>query len=215
MKKILALMLCVAASTSVYSQIRIGVKGGPNLSNQRTRTRGMNSAGNLDYITGFQTGLTSDIKLTSTLHLRPELQYTAKGSQGKGDGIKVKSNPGYLELPLNLVVYREGAKLSYYAGVGPVLAYGISGKYKFNDSSNDLFGKDGTYRRFELGFNIVAGIDLPGGFTAALNFNRAITKAWSNTIHVTDMQGNDRGTLHTYARNFSLGISVGYFFYKK
>lgn len=110
MKKILALLFCVATASSVYSQIRAGVKGGINLSNQRHHTKGMSSAGNLDQITGFQAGFTSDVKLSRSLHLRPELQYIRKGSKGSGDGIKIESSPQYIEMPLNLVYYHEGLR---------------------------------------------------------------------------------------------------------
>lgn len=217
MKRICMLLCCFIAASSAYSQVRLGVKGGMNLSNQRNVTEGtrINNSGNLEKIAGFQVGLISDIKLAKALHLRPELQFITKGSKVTGTGANIKSKPQYIELPVNLVYYHQAPKISFFAGAGPAFAYGVGGSYRFNGTKSDIFGGESSYKRFDLGVNIVAGIDLPGGFTAALNFNKGLTKAWGNNVTLTDFEGTELEKINVYGRNISYGISVGYFFHRK
>ena len=214
MKRIFMLLLCAAAASGAYSQFRAGIKGGINFSNQHFKERGMRleHSGSGDLLTGIQAGIITDWQLSKSLHFRPELQYITKGSKTKANNISLDFKPNYIELPLNLVYYHQGKGIQFYLGGGPALAVGVSGKMKVLDYEKNIFDDNNGFKRFDLGLNIVAGIDLPGGFTAGLNFNRGLLKAWDENFYNQSGAGTASASLNTQVKNYSFGLSVGYFF---
>lgn len=213
MKKIFTLLFSVAAFTSVHSQVRVGVKGGLNLANQTLKVsgNGFSVSKTGDMIASYQVGVVSDITLTKGLHFRPELLLSGKGSDFSGvfgntqtEG-KAKIRPSYLELPLNLVYYREGRKANFYLGGGPSIAYGIFGKVKQSESNleEDAF-QDGGFKRLDLGLNFLTGVDFAGGFTVGAH----ITPGLTNIADVDAEEGKVK------FKNLSFGVTVGYFFSK-
>ena len=215
MKKIFTLLCCVIAASSVYSQARVGIKGGLNISNMHFKEKTVQGKqeDNGSSMAGAQVGLISDIRITKGLHFRPELLFVTKGSKlSEGDN-NMKLTPSYIELPLSLVYYREGRGINFYVGGGPALAVGVAGKVKLNNAEADFFGNNKAFKRFDLGLNLVAGIDLPGGFTAGINFNQGLLKVMDIQTVMSD--GPTIGEASLSARNVAFGVTVGYFFHNK
>ena len=221
MKKIITLCVSLAVFTAAHSQFRLGVKGGLNLANEKFKVSMMGTGGSKtgDMIASYQVGLISDVQLTNAFHFRPELILSSKGTNmsgldfdtdgsGTGEEGKAKLRPTYVELPLNFVYYYKGKGANIYIGGGPALSFGAFGKVKGGGQEENIFDNPG-FKRFELGLSLVGGIDLPGGFTAGLHMNQALTKAMNETIEET---GFGKATMSV--TNFVFGVSVGYFFKK-
>jgi hypothetical protein len=182
-------------STSVNAQSTVRLQAGINLANVS-----VTSDGRIDRaheLTSFQVGLVGDAHLASILYFQPGIVFTGKGSKVEsGDPssqpyYKATANPFYIEMPLNFVVKLPlGGENKLFAGAGPYLAMGISGKNTvdgnfgvaaYHSEKNIQFSNDdpttmneeegagfGIMKRFDYGFNGTAGIE---GKSLALGVN--------------------------------------------
>jgi hypothetical protein len=134
MKKnlILALALLVtgfaAKAQSTDQPIRIGIKGGANFSNI------IKDDGNNDfktnYLTGFNAGLTLDIKLLENLAFTPELLYSTKGYELESTFGRFTQTTHFIDLPI-LASIRLGGGLNLVAG--PQVSFLLSTNNKFEN----------------------------------------------------------------------------------
>jgi len=213
MKKITLLLLTVSIATGVTAQARFGIKAGVNIANQNVKLTYLGFSGdqNGDAIAGFHIGGVAEIPLGSNFSFRPELLLSGKGSnfksvQDDSATATAKIRPWYLELPLNIVYHHalhSGTKL--YGGAGPSLAYGLFGKAKSGGVSDDLF-QDGGYKRFDVGINILAGVELKSGLTISANFTPGLANIYDGGDGVV------QGASNIKFKNTAFGFSVGYMF---
>ncbi len=140
-------------------------------------------------LTSFQAGFVGDFAVAGKfVSLQPGILFTGKGSKiQRGDAnnngyFKQTSNPFYIEVPLTLVLKAPvGGGNSFFAGAGPYVAVGISGKNKtegrnllgtysnersitFSDDDPRTFSEEegtgfGVLKRFDYGLNGTAGIE--------------------------------------------------------
>jgi hypothetical protein len=139
-------------------------------------------------LTSFQVGLIGDWKIgTSLLSIQPGVVFTGKGSKiqygnpGQIGYYKQESKPFYVEVPVNFVFKAPlGKGNKFFAGAGPYLAVGISGKtttegsaivgvngerdIEFsNDDPTTLNQEEGTgfgvLKRFDYGLNATTGLE--------------------------------------------------------
>jgi hypothetical protein len=136
-------------------------------------------------LTSFQVGLIGDWKIgTSLLSIQPGVVFTGKGSKiqngtpGQIGYYKQESKPYYIEVPVNFVVKAPlGKGNKFFAGAGPYLAVGISGKtttesaflngersIEFSDDDPSTLNQEegtgfGVLKRFDYGLNATTGLE--------------------------------------------------------
>ena len=210
MKKSLLLIVAIATGTTVFSQVRFGLKGGINLASQKIKLSFMGESGSEtgDGIIGFHIGGVAEVPISPSIAFRPELLLSAKGANFDGtndddEPITAKVRPLYIELPLNLVYTHDfPTGLRFYGGAGPSIAYGIAGKAKGDGTSEDIF-TDGGLKRLDFGVNILAGIELTSGLTFGVNFTPGLA-------NISDTDTGGFGDLKW--TNSVFGFSIGYMF---
>jgi len=187
MKHIIPVFACALLfTTTVHAQdASVAIKAGVNLANVTISDNG--SIDDAKTLTSFQAGVQADLPLTKFFSLQPGLFFTGKGAKTQVGNTndatyyRASSNPMYIELPVNAVFKLPLSKgNNFFVGAGPYAAMGIAGKNKvegkvfgvaFNSSDNIKFSNDdpttstqegagiGIMRRFDYGFNGVAGIE--------------------------------------------------------
>ncbi|MGE5106443.1 MAG: porin family protein [Sphingobacteriales bacterium] len=215
MKKLILSVLLVTAFALVNAQnIRFGVQAGVTFASAKAKILGLNITS--DSKVGFTAGVLADIPIADQFVFQPSLNFTQKGSKlsetDGADKIESKQTLNYIELPLNFLFQTEAGSGKFFAGIGPALGYGISGKAKDKETINGTttettedikFGTDKQndhYKPFEFSGNILAGYELSNGAFIAVNYNLGL-----NNI---DVEGSSD---YTY-KNRYFGIRIGYKF---
>lgn len=212
MKKLLFLFAAFALSITVFSQPRFGLKAGANFANQKIKVSFMGEDIDRtgDGIVSFHIGGVAEIPFAPNFAFRPELLLSGKGmnlndEDENGDPFEAKIRPFYLEVPLNVVYTHEfPTGLRFFGGAGPSVAFGLFGKVKANDESDDAFSDEG-FKRFDFGLNLLAGVELTSGLTIGINF----TPGLANIAPEDASSGFDADVKWT---NSVFGVSVGYMF---
>ncbi len=147
-------------ATAIAQQVRVGVKGGLNVANEKIKSSF--SSRKATTISSFHGGFILDVPLTGNLYLQPQLMLSGKGSR---DG-SFDYRPFYAELPLNLVYkYEVNNGLKIYGGLGPGIGIGIMGNVrnvdtrftrnlKFGETTNSDYKTVDFTGGFELGAEI-------------------------------------------------------------
>lgn len=186
----IAAALFAAGTVDVQAQeVSFGLKGGYGRSIVRAPRRA--DITNVSAIYTFNSLFYVDIALTDRFSIQPGLGITGRGA--KIDVLtaentplttysKYKSNPIYLELPVNFVAKIPVGdifdKCNIILGGGPYVAYGVAGKQKvegkflgksFSVDNNLTFSNDdqpvnsenfyGEFKKFDFGLNAIAGIE--------------------------------------------------------
>lgn len=125
-------LLCLNA----FSQAKIGLRGGINLSNVAIDFEDSNEENETKIRLGFNLGLTTEVELNDKLSFNPGIVFTSKGfsvDDLEGDDYdRIIIN--YLEIPLDFEVSFSD---QFSAQVGPYVAFGVGGKNKFKFSGEE------------------------------------------------------------------------------
>lgn len=172
--------------------------------------------------TGLRAGLAIDIPVTGNFSVQPGIYYAKKGGQlgasytDPGSGITgngvLDFKLSYLDIPVMLMYHHGIGPGRIFAGLGPNIGIGISGKsdirasvfgFPVMDSTADVdFGdKEEELKRMDFGGNINLGYELPMGLFARASY----TLGFSNISNLDDTEIKNRGG----------SITVGYFFSRK
>src|ERR1044072_8717406 len=147
-KKLILSIAALALSFAAMSQVRVGVKGGLNLSNISVGNDG--SVDNNRTLTGYHIGVITDLPLIKNiLSFQPGVFYTTKGSKLESGSksspsltdpySRFSTRPSYIEVPLNFVgKIPLGADARLFAGIGPYFAFGVAGKNKYEFDNGTL-----------------------------------------------------------------------------
>lgn len=198
MKKFLFLCTAIAVSTTVFSQARFGIKGGLNLANQKIKASFMGQSGNEtgDGIVSFHIGGVAEIPFSSHFSFRPELLLSGKGADldGNFNGTPgtAKMRPYYIEVPLNVVFTHDFPDgIRFYAGAGPSIGFGVFGKVKYENLSDDAF-QDSGFKRLDFGINLLAGIELNSGVTFGVNLTPGLANIYGQDLEGIDINWTNR-----------------------
>ncbi len=184
--KLISLVLAMFIITGAMAQGQL--KAGINLANVTVNENGRVDDANM--LSSFQVGFVSNVSLGGGMvSLQPGILFTGKGSkvqlgtEGQNGYFKQTFNPMYVEIPLTLMVKAPvGTGNNFFAGAGPYLAIGVSGKNKTegqtilgtrygsernirfsDDDPTTLNGEEGAgfgiIKRFDYGLNGTAGIE--------------------------------------------------------
>ena len=159
MKRFIIVLMAVMISMGVSAQeLRLGATGGLHFA--WAHIDDGNSSGS--YI-GFQLGAKAELDLSNVVsngfYIDGKMVYTLKG----GRWATHHYNFGYLELPIAFS-YRHPVSddVSLIGGLGPYFGLGILGKSVSKADGaklkQDIFGS--MYKRFDLGLNYQAGVEM-------------------------------------------------------
>lgn len=175
LKGSLVLML-VAFVAQAQAQLKYGVKAGLNINNIAQNYAESDFETETKARLGFHIGATVDYNLSDILSLQSGLLLSSKGysidiEEEYGDGAEGYERIilNYLEIPINFA-YKTG---DFQIFAGPYLAFGIGGKYKYDDGTDsgdskmkpvfgeigegDLEDDENPYSALDLGFNLGVG----------------------------------------------------------
>jgi len=198
--------------------ITFGIRAGVNLQNFNGKDAEGDKLEN-NMIVGFHAGVNVEIPVAPEFVLQPGLLYTMKGTETDEEGGTGKIKVSYIELPVNFIYKPVLGNGRLLLGLGPYIAYGISGKVEFsgsgidfeqdikfeNDLSESQLLDDEFYvRPFDAGANLLAGYEFDFGISFQLNAQLGLLKI--NPGY--DGDDND----DTSVKNTGFGLSVGYRF---
>lgn len=196
LKRSLVIFLAVAF-TDVHAQVKPGYIFGMNLSTMTLKTNGTDF--NPRILAGIHYGGYLEVPVTENLTLRPNLLFSAKGSNFKTDTAEFSLSPVYVEASF-FTVYSIGSekfKISLLAG--PYLAWGISG-YKIDPEG---YMRDISYGSHE--YNDLKPIDIGLNFGAGVNIKGILISA-QYEIGLVNL--SPLTTTDNEIRNKVIGISV-------
>ena len=209
MKSNSLLMTSMILLSSLISQAQtsMGFTAGASFSNVKISASGISASPKMK--TGITAGLVFDAPLSTNFHFQPAINLVQKGYQVNDDQGKETFSLNYLELPLNFVYYSNG----FFAGGGPSLSYGISGKdkMKFSDGSmpddNEKvhFGSgENDVKTFDLGANFTTGYKTRSGFLISANYTLGLSNIGNTS--------SDNTVGNVKIKNNCFGIKIGYMF---
>ena len=202
MKKLILLAAFAIISVIAFGQATFGFQAGGNLAfgKQKFNTDPTYPVAlTNDPKVGFLVGVLGEIPIGSKLAFRPELNFIQKGGKsnstftffGSTSGYDQNITLNYIQLPLNVVYKLPVGSGNFFFGLGPELAFGISGKDKISsktdpsdpdvnrtatvkfdgkksDDITDPKDNDLHLKRFDAGANIIAGYQLGMGVFLSL-----------------------------------------------
>lgn len=217
-----SLLFMALLSVQAQAQVKFGVQAHGSV-NTAQLTSDTDSSVEKDWRLGYGAGIFAEIPLTTSLQLRPSLNFLTKGIKAteefslEGASISAESRMdiNYLELPV-LAIYNFGTTPGkWYVGAGPSFGYGLSGKAEvfqsttiagqtqtefydvkaFEDVDDDGLG----FKRFDFSLNAVVGMRvLEKGFVQ-VGYLHSVT----NIANKEDFSGNKY-------QNRSIMLTLGY-----
>lgn len=141
----------------------------------------------------FSTDEVAARKPTGGLALGPRAEIVRKGAKTDGGTLGLT----YIDVAGD-VLYTQGMKDDgmMFAGLGPYVGYGISGRVTFNGMHTPAFGGQG-YKRLDAGLDLSAGYRLHGVWFFSLGYELGLAD-----------KSPDPSEFRSYNRSFSL--NVGY-----
>jgi hypothetical protein len=203
MKKLfLSFMLVTFISTIVLAQAKIGVQAGAAIASVKDKYEGGSETS--DGKVGLTAGVVAEVPIADQIAFQPALGYIQKGGKQNFNGGDSKLLLNYIELLLNVLYKAPAGNGRFFAGLGPSLAFGMSGKYKEDgepDEDIEFGNNEDTdhLKPLEIGGNILAGYEFANGLFVAINYNMGL-----NNIAVGG--GSDYKTKLRY-----FAIRIGYF----
>jgi hypothetical protein len=163
MKIGLLLFVCaIAISTITQAQVRFGFKAGVNLANLTGDADG-------DMKIGFNAGAVAKISVSEAFSIQPELVFSAQGTKEEDGDDDVKTNFGYINIPI-LAQYNTGG---FIIETGPQVGFLISKKLKVGDESVDY--PDDVVKGLDISWAIGAGYLMQSGFGVNARFNLGLS----------------------------------------
>ncbi|MGZ8540962.1 MAG: porin family protein, partial [Chitinophagaceae bacterium] len=204
MKKGLLLLVYIIISNSAFCQlwklegkqtsndkIRFGVKAGITVATCPVEYSSTAIViGYPKYKLGVMGGVFAGILLSKKVCFQPELLIVGKGMKEDNQSYGVRTDLTYLELPLNLLYKPTNPKGSFFVGGGPAPAIYIG--------ENVFYSGPQYFKKFDFGINILAGYELPIGFSINLHYTHGLINISDNK---TDLP---------LTKNRCFGLSVGY-----
>ena len=179
-KRVISLAIAMAIGTATMAQLSIGVHATGNLSSANTTIENLPN--------GFQktarvlpgAGILLEYSVSNNFSLQSGANYRKNGVTVKFDlpveGTLMKVNMttdlNYIQVPLNAVFKTKASSVQFFAGAGPYVGFGISGKNKIKgtvsggtvvlDEEVDAFKKEedggAGMEKFDFGGQALAGI---------------------------------------------------------
>jgi Outer membrane protein beta-barrel domain len=185
---LLPVFLTQAQKTKQDEGVKIGVKGGLNVSNF------MGDLTNNAIRTSIHAGLVAEFMISDKFSVQPELLYSGQGFTNTGGIGYERSKFDYINLPI-LAKFYLVKKLSLETG--PQIGFLISAKNRTN-TSNTTVDKQKTV---DLGLNLGAGYELENNVFFQARYN----------LGLSNINNSSNSSAVKYT-NAVIQFSVGYFF---
>lgn len=169
---ILSIFLLFTVSTQ--AQIKLGVKGGVNISKVYLSDDIFDDSN----IIGFQVGPSLEAMFMSSIGIEASVLYSQRGLKVKENGKSTETRTNYIDIPVNLKLKIGPPGLKAYAAGGPYIGFAISG----DKSINGIFhGVNDQWKAkdFQAGLNFGAGVELFKFLQAGINYQIGLTDDYS------------------------------------
>lgn len=197
MKKWYAGIAALLVAGTCHAQVAFGVKGGPTFSGVIVKQG--QKAQQSKMLMGGTAGMYARLPLAPVLYVQPSLLYEMKGGESKTDNTKTRL--GYLTLPIDILLKPYSDMNGWFAGAGPYVGYGISGKTKGGEAdTKNIFKDSNGLKRWDAGIHAQAGYEFASGFNIGLQAG----------LGLLNLQKN--GDSHHAFRTISYGLTAGYTF---
>ena len=222
MKKTILFAALITAAFAGRSQTTFGVHAGINGASFTTKNTVSNqtTTDKADTKVGVIVGINAEIPIAASFFFRPELNFIQKGGNitetqtffGVTTTYKADITTNYLELPLNLVYKFDGGGL--FAGAGPSIGYGISGKAKTKTTTGNSTSEATQDIKFDGDKNANDGkghlkaLDFGANFLVGYQFSNNLFLKANYTLGLSDIDPEDNSS----TKNRGLGFTVGYRF---
>jgi hypothetical protein len=168
MKKTLIVLIAIGIGAFANAQktkqdegIKIGIKGGLNVSNL------MGDVPDVAIRTSIHAGLVAEIIVSDKFSIQPELLYSGQGASATFEG-GGRYKLDYITLPV-LAKFPIAKSLSLETG--PQVGFLISGKYKDNDSNETI----PDTKKIDFGLNAGLNYELNNGVFFQARYNLGLT----------------------------------------
>ena len=190
-KTIIMFAILLIPAFSIQAGIRIGIKGGVNISRASFNYDVLKT----DNYTGFQVGPILDIG-GGLLGVDAAILYSKYGCKYQGATLSTSA----LDVPVNLKLkFSLMNVLGVYCSTGPYVNFRLDDKNSFSQVKAQFVSKD-----FGVGLNFGAGIELLKHFQVGANYRLALNNSY------TDLSWGDFKDLNAKMRVWS--ITAAFFF---
>ena len=195
--KFFLLIITSLSSLSINAQLKIGLKAGFLISNNKVDYTNSNAEYSNEAKKGGLFGLVADWPLSKSIFLQSGLELVVKGSKERHSGGGIYGNYDYainqpltyFNVPLNLIYAANTGKGKFIMGAGAVVGFLLSNNYR-NYELKDI----------DIGVNVVTGYEWPIGFFVNVNHVRGLKNISANKQYISDF------------KNYYYGLSLGYMF---
>lgn len=214
-----SVLTCIAQNGQ-RSKTLYGIKAGLVFTNVSSKDASGNKITGNNYKTGINAGFYADVPLGKNFFFEPGLMFSNKGSVNRESSPgKITISTGYIEVPLNFVLKAPSKNGNFLVGLGPYVAYGISGnvkevsggykettiKYATKSSINFNYSKNKYYLTpFDGGIGLLVGFESKAGIIFHLNGQFGVV---NEAVKINGVNFN----LSSY-KNYGFGFSAGYRF---
>jgi len=202
MKKLLLSITALLFATGAFAQqeMGFGLKAGVNF--PKYNVSGNGSSSSSDVATNFHVTAFLDAPIaTDWFYVQPGISLQGKGAKLADYGdYKVKQSTMWIETPVNFVAKFPTADAgSFFLGAGPYIAFGISGKNKFESGSGTVetdipdfeFGSDGDLKSTDFGLNFIGGFEFNNGLMIHGGYGLGLTNL-ATRYEGTDVKQTNR-----------------------
>ena len=195
MKKLLLIGAIALSGASMVNAQKIGAKAGVNIATIGGDVKDTKSK------VGFHVGLYAEWAIAEKFSIQPEVLYSAQGAEGKEDGVDLKMNLDYINIPV-MFKYKATDKLSIEAG--PQVGFLINSKFKAESIEGDasMDAKD-AFKKIDFSIGLGAGYDITEKFNVGVRYMAGVSNILESKFWGTD---------DYKAHNNVFSLSVGYRF---
>jgi hypothetical protein len=195
-KDCVLIIVFVAGCLSALAQVKAGLKAGININNVKYRDTDPNTAS-----IGFNVGVLTEITVTKSFFIRPELLYSVKGYRATliGSNGYATSRLKYINLPI-LAGFPVTPQLQFL--IGPEFGYMLKATYKFGGTTSNATE---LYQQFDWGLDVGAAYKFTPQLGVEVRYNYGF-RGLINGI-TTDENGVPNGSMKDGAnRVFQAGL---------
>jgi Outer membrane protein beta-barrel domain len=208
MKKQMLLMTAMIFlfNVSLLAQkFRFGIQAGSTMSNMSVKVGDIKLPSDMKF--GVTAGLLFDMPINEHFIFQPAANFVQKGFNTSDGDHSSHTTLNYIEAPLNFL-YRQNSSKGFFAGIGPSIGYGISGKLKDETGEENIhFGSnenEDDLKTMDLGGNVLAGYLFGNGLQVSANYNQSFSN-----LAIGDAASDIK------IKNNYFSVRVGYFFSRK
>jgi opacity protein-like surface antigen len=199
-KKILIVTFALLgiSTFSLRADIRVGVKGGLNLSKAAFTTNAIKS----DNFTGFQVGPILELSSASGFGIDAAVLYSQQGLKIKKFSLVEKVST--LDVPVNLKL-----KFSVLDQTGIYLAAGPYASFKVDDKTTiSAIKTQWKMKKFGAGLNFGAGLELFEHLQVGINYQIALNEDYGNILSAISNHTLNVNKLQAKTRIWSINAAI-------